>query len=559
EAQPSITSTDLMSLINKTPKNKKDFQKSLSKYFDFATYPDESKFELLNIEERKREGYLKFDIKPNRWIDNNHLKQMTEKLFTYELTKLQPTLETIVEYHDYDRNTSAQELVEDILVITNGQVIKWGEIENHPISNYVDFWTYVPGTDITLNKIKFIPSTGIVTFDIEIEKYIDKEGNEILGHKVLSYTLEVNIIPNPTIEEYTGTSKPLTPQELTGYLKISENSTVSSESKNLLRELIDFKTFPKTFNLTTSYIKGNNVDGTLEIGLISSAWFDEERFRIRNEQKEFNYKFINLNKNKMSTFNVRSKNKAPKGLQPDNFKNYLIDSASNSKAHQERLEQFIEFKDFPDNAILSATISTAPDQTTGKVGLLISASQYYDEKGYKQTTAKTFDEVFITIPRVNESSKIVAREKFPKELKPKSFIDFILESKGGKTEKEVNFSNLNKILKLSEFFPMISTAPELLKRNIDNTLFRIQNNSISIERREIKFTLESNQVWNKYGYFEKMDDDNWASFKVEFSFPRPNLLWLIITASVGGFILLILIILIMTDKIKLREYISRRF
>ncbi|MGL4950826.1 MAG: RCC1 domain-containing protein [Mycoplasma sp.] len=571
DAQSQITSSKIWNLIDATPKNKIDFQKALSEYFDFSTYPDEATFELLNVNNDKKGGKLHFDIKPDRWIDENKVKQIkTGELFRYELNDLKPSLETEVDYiTSYDKNTSAEELVKDILKIENKQEIQYNDIKTHPISSYINFFSYPIETNITFSEVIAHPSTGEVTFDITIPRYVNADGDVEENELTLSYTLNVDIIPDESIVEYaTDYSKINTPQKLTENLKISEGTPVSDESKNLLKEFIDFKTFPNTFGLETTYVRGDNTKGTLEIGLTSDSWFDSDKF-LKKGEKLFEYKFKNLNKQtKISSIQIQSPTKFPKGLQPNNFKNYLGDISSST--HQERLNQFVKFDTFPEGTTFTA-IASDPNPTTGKVGLTVSASQFYDGQGYKHDASKTFDEVFITIPMVNDSSKVVERARIPKNLKAENIADFILKNekssnKDGESKTVVNVENLDKIFKLKELFPVLETAPDLLKDSSitpdyisEDTQFKITDNKISIDGKTVTFFLEANQIWDESGFFVKMPPEEWSSFKVELQFPGANATWVIIGSSIGAAAVLMLVIIALCNKAKFKALITNKF
>ncbi|MGL4951315.1 MAG: RCC1 domain-containing protein [Mycoplasma sp.] len=540
QKEPTITSARLLSIIKATEKNQVEFQKALSDYIDFSTYPTEAIF-VLNIIKEDKNGYLSFSIMPSAWIDEKNVRHITSKTFIYVFDKLKPFSETTEEYQKYDKNISAQELIEDRLEITNGSTILANDIREHQISKYVNFTTFPLDVDLAFDKINFVPSTGEVSFDITIQKYINTLGDEVKAKKTLSYDFKVDIIPLASVEQYKNYSKKLNPQELTEFLNISENKEVSAESKELLKQYIDFKTFPKVFNLKTSYIRGSNINGTLEFGLICDSWFQPDKFLNKTDPKEFNYK-LSLNKHSTSSISVKSKPVTTKGLQPDNFKNYL--GSPSSPTHEERLKQFINFSTFPKDAKFSAIVSTEPDQTTGKVGLTVTASQHYDDRGYKQLTPKTFNERIITIPMVNETSKVVRREKKPKKLKSENFSDYILETKKDQTEKVVNFNNLNEVFKINEFFPDINNIPPLLKDQINKpTEFRIKNNEITVDGDFVKFTLEANQIWNNLGYFEIAENEsNWFSFDIETELIPSPITAIIIGSTVGGTVLLLLIL-----------------
>ncbi|MGL4950825.1 MAG: hypothetical protein ACRC4M_03290, partial [Mycoplasma sp.] len=576
---PTVTSTKIRDIIESTEKNPIKFQENLSTYFDFSTYPDEAKFIIDIIKEDKTKGYLEFHIKTDRWIDDNKVKQKNEETFIYKMDNLKESLETVVAYHDgYNKDISAQELVEIVLDIVDGSIIKFSDIKDHPISEYIDFFTYPLDTDLNFSRVKFNPANGTISFSITIERYIGDDGNVVDISKTLDYNLKVNIIPNESVVQYVdGYFKEMNPQELTEYFEIEEGSAVSDDSRKKLKEFIDFKTFPKEFGLTIKDIVGNNVNGTLDFVLVSDAWFQKDRYLNTKEPKPFSYR-LNVKKQPKSTITSKAANSAPKGIQPSNFKNYLLNGmASSADSFEDRLRQFVNLNAFPKDATFSAIVSTDPDPITGRVGLTVTASQYHDDKGYKQSTPKTFDEVFITIPMVNDSSEVIERDRIPKNLKPETLANFILENKvidakegegegEPETEKVVNVENLNKIFKINELFPMIETAAAALKDDTitpdpitKDTQFKITDNTISVDGKTVTFFLEANQVWNESGFFQIMPEDSWASFKVELEFPGAYASWVIIGSSIGGAIMVLLIILAICNKSKFKALITNKF
>ncbi|MGL4950799.1 MAG: hypothetical protein ACRC4M_03135, partial [Mycoplasma sp.] len=187
---------------------------------------------------------------------------------------------------------------------------------------------------------------------------------------------------------------------------------------------------------------------------------------------------------------------------------------------------------------------------------------YYDETGYLQTNdllPKTF-ETTINLSQVSAPSRIVERSKIPSGLEPETLSNFILKKESPESELEVNVENLNKLFKINELFPMLATVPELLKETIvEDTSFRITDNALSIDGKKVTFFLEANQIWNNSGFFERMPEDSWASFRVEFEFPGANATWVIIGSSIGGAALLFLVILSLCNKAKFKALITNKF
>ncbi|MGL4950736.1 MAG: RCC1 domain-containing protein [Mycoplasma sp.] len=338
-----------------------------------------------------------------------------------------------------------------------------------------------------------------------------------------------------------------------------------AQAIEIINEFVDWNQFPKN----TKIIKLVTIEKQESLGkLILDITVDKYNAKgtsgqigVINEETTFEKAIItNLAIPKESNVTAKSlsSDKTLKGLQWDNFETYFGATITD----QAKLGQLINFNSFPKGTTYTAQISTQPTADSNKVGITVQASSYYNEKNEKVTTPKTFDETIITIPMVNATSKPVERERMPKDLKPENFANFILETKPtgvkeGESTQTVNFTNLDKILKLSELFPTTESQYELLKIEED-TEFRITDNAISVDGATVTFFLEANQIWNQFGFYEKMTGD-WASFKVELEFPGAHSTWVIIGSSVGAAVLLFLIILSLCNKAKLKTVITNRF
>ncbi|MGL4951314.1 MAG: RCC1 domain-containing protein [Mycoplasma sp.] len=327
-----------------------------------------------------------------------------------------------------------------------------------------------------------------------------------------------------------------------------------------INKFIDFSKFPKDVKVT----KVANIKRFQSLGEITlditvdryNAKGTSKEIGIVNEETTYTTEKISgLATVKPSSVVAKSKITAPKGLQPNNF----LDTFGSTIRDKTELTKLVNLNSFPEDATFEAEVDVmALNIKSNKVGLTITASAYYDEKGDRGEGAKTFDQVFITIPTVsNITSKPVERKRIPRELKPENFSDFVLKSEEGQESKIVNLENLNKIFELNELFPTISDFG--LVEITEDTEFKITNNEISVDGSSITFFLEANQIWNQFGYYEVMPADEWASFKVELEFPGAHSSWVIIGSSIGGSIMLLLIILSLCNKTKLKNIINNKF
>ncbi|MGL4951239.1 MAG: RCC1 domain-containing protein [Mycoplasma sp.] len=439
------------------------------------------------------------------------------------------------------------------------------------------FTNYKENNEITIKSI-----------DKKEASYLDKESNEFFGK------IEVTFNNTNQSTSWLGTTIGNTDKKLTiTKFKKSETKNISKLSsqnldrtytvddlaeelekngglnpdRTILDKFVKFENYPNAMKVTKiENVTRFNSAGQLTMDITVDSFKEQGSSKeIADTLEEVIYEDVKISslaipKESNVTAKSLSSDKTLKGLQWDNFEKYFGVSITD----EVKLGQLINFNSFPKGTTYTAQISTNPTADSNKVGITVQASSYYNDKNEKVANSKTFDETIITIPMVNATSKPVERERIPKELKPENFANFVLETKPsdvkeGESTQTVNFTNLDKILKLSELFPMIKTAPELLEESIiKDTEFRVTDNAISVDGATVTFFLEANQIWNQFGFYEKMTGD-WASFKVQLEFPGAHSTWVIIGSSIGAAALLFLIVLSLCNKAKLKTVITNRF
>ncbi|MGL4950855.1 MAG: RCC1 domain-containing protein [Mycoplasma sp.] len=412
--------------------------------------------------------------------------------------------------------------------------------------------------------------------------YLDSESNEFFGKIEIIFNNdkqcdwtgapESNTDKNLTITKFkkseTKNISKLSPQNLDKTFLVDdladelEKNGGLNPDRTILDKFVKFENYPDTMKvLKVGNITRFNSLGELTMDITVDSFKEEGSLKeIIDTMEDVFYKDVRITnlaipKESKITAKSISSDKTLKGLQWDNFETYFGAPITD----EAKLEKLVNLNSFPKGTTYTAQISTKPTVDSNKVGITIQASSYYNDKNEKVASSKTFDEIIFTIPRVSSiTSSVIERGKFPKDLKPENFINFVLETQPSDIKEEgtqiVNFTNLDKILKLSELFPMQSEIG-LLKIEED-TEFRIANNKISVDGSKVTFFLEVNQIWNKLGFFEKFDgteENPFVSFEVQLEFPGAFSKWIIIGSSIGAAVLLLVIVLTLYNKTKLKS------
>ncbi|MGL4950803.1 MAG: hypothetical protein ACRC4M_03155, partial [Mycoplasma sp.] len=425
------------------------------------------------------------------------------------------------------------------------------------IKTFIKTETFPSTATLTIESLTPNYSEGDLEVVITTNKYIDENRYLNNNDKNFTYTFKDFKVPSETIVSYNSETTSYDSADFIEYLKISEGEEVSTNSLELLKEYIDFSSFPKDFKLTTNDIITNEDEGTVSIKLETDKWYDQDGFLNKSAPKEFTYTFTTA-KHPASNIIAKSSSKHPKGLQPNNIEKYLTPVAG-EPANLENLEKIVSINSFPPSANFSVTANQDPTSPNDEVKLVIIASQYYNENGSKVNQPKEF-EVNIKIGKVNAPSKIEVRNKLPKDLNSENINNYLFETGSSTEDVSVNVNNLNKLISLNEFFPNINNVPELLKDQITTpTQFRITENFIMADERRVSFYLEADQIWNESGFFEKASGSEWFTYLVDFEFPSPNLTLAIVASSVGGAIAIITAGLVIYNWKKIKLLISRLF
>ncbi|MGL4950216.1 MAG: hypothetical protein ACRC4M_00010, partial [Mycoplasma sp.] len=451
------------------------------------TIPTGATLTIKSFEPNYLDGTLEVVITTSKHVDTNRYLSDSDKDLTYTFEGFERTSPTIQKYIDnYDTDHTAQELVEDVLkinkdILGNDKVISAGDLPTHPITQYVDISSFPTNSEFTIQNVRFTAEPAVVSFDIKTDRYYDVKGElKSTGQVIENYTFNMDKIPEQTVVKYNEDVKPFeTVQEFEDRIKTSVDQ--SKFNKDMLKDYLNFETFPSQSEISFVDLKPNYKDGSFEITFNSSIWFDENKVKQTESDSIKSPEFVATVSGLLILDQTIAKENNTYDKKLTVQETMTVLEGKTFEITDDFIQNFVNVESFPMGAKLTIK-SFTPDYANGELEVVITTDKFVDENRYLDSeTTKDLTYSF-------EGFKVLAETKseilnnYDSSKSPQDLITYLDISES----QEVSSNSFDKLKEFIDFktLPTTENNFKLTAKNIE------MKNSEGI----LNFSLETN-IW----------------------------------------------------------------